>query len=78
MDVLRDVITDTHYDAPDRKGRHVVVFGEDAYGLVDQMLKELPVMSIRLCVSTIREWPMYMVDSRHMMTMRTSYKGIVR
>ncbi len=40
VDVLRDVITDTHYDAPDRKGRHVVFlarmltdYGSDAKGI---------------------------------------------
>ena len=40
MDVLRDVITDTHYDDPDRKGRHVVFlarmltdYGSDAKGI---------------------------------------------
>ena len=39
VDVLRDVITDTHYDDPDRKGRHVVFlarmltdYGSDAKG----------------------------------------------
>ena len=40
VDVLRDVITDAHYDDPDRKGRHVVFlarmltdYGSDAKGI---------------------------------------------
>ena len=26
IDILKDIITDTHYDDPDRKGRHVVFY----------------------------------------------------